>query len=320
MSKNLYKQRVLEARKKFLELTQKNEEEILEIYKEASKVILKEIRENKELELSTEYQEKLYRSLKQYEIELSDKLASKIYDNTKEGSNIATDIQLAYIEVISPNEHIKTIFNKATISSTKKALEKIVRGDFYTDGKSLDNRIWNITKKNVSDIDKLIKVNISKGANARKLAEQLEKYIDPNNRLTAKTLEAGINSSISYQSQRLARTSISHAFSETCIENAKVNPFNQGLKWDLSPSHYERQVKRWGKDICDIYANQDDYNLGIGVFPPDSFPVKHPNCLCFSTYINTSIEKASKELKEWSMGTKNAKLDKWYSKYSTVIT
>ncbi|MGL5753010.1 MAG: hypothetical protein ACRCXT_20885 [Paraclostridium sp.] len=316
MSENLYKQRVLQARKKFLELTQKNEEELLNIYQEASKVILEEIRKNKELDIETEYLEKLNKSMKQYEEDLNNRLASNINKNIEEVSNIATDIQLAYVEAIASDEHIKTIFKRATLASTKKALEKIVRGNFYADGKSLDNRIWNITKKNIEDIDKLIKGNISRGANARKLAEQLERYINPNKRIEAKTLEAGMNSSISYQSQRLARTSISHAFSETCVENAKVNPFNKGLKWNLSPSHFERQVKKWGEDICDVYANQDDYRLGKGVFPAEEFPLKHPNCLCFSVYINTPIKDASTELKEWSMGAKNDKLDKWYDKHN----
>ncbi|MGL5714193.1 MAG: hypothetical protein ACRCX2_14330 [Paraclostridium sp.] len=316
MSKNLYKQRVLQARAKYLKLTQKNEEELLDIYNESSKIILKKMKKNKELDLDTEYLEILDKTLKKYAEDLNYKLASNIKQKVEEISNIATDIQLAYIEAITSEGYMNAVLKRVTIASSKKALEKIVRGNFYADGKSLDNRIWNITQKNVSDIDKLIKGNVSRGANARKLAEQLEAYINPNKRIEAKTLEAGMNTSISYQAQRLARTSISHAFSETCVENAKVNPFNKGLKWNLSPSHFERQVKKWGEDICDTYVNQDDYGLGQGVFPANEFPIKHPNCLCYSTYVNTPIKEASKELKEWSMGAKNDKLDEWYSKHN----
>src|SRR3712207_8740436 len=82
-----------------------------------------------------------------------------------------------------------------------------------------------------------------------------------------------MSSKVSYQAQRLARTSITHSFAETTIENAKNNPFNIGIKWILSASHYEKQVKRHGPDICDEYADK--------IFKPKDVPLQHPNCACY---------------------------------------
>lgn len=107
------------------------------------------------------------------------------------------------------------------------------------------------------------------------------------------------------QIQRLARTSITHSFSETTIENAKENPFNKGIKWNLSASH---SFRMHGKtDICDDYAGK--------VFKPNEVPLQHPNCLCYFTEENEDIDQAIKELKAWSEGEANPKLDKWIEDY-----
>lgn len=112
-----------------------------------------------------------------------------------------------------------------------------------------------------------------------------------------------MNKSISYQAQRLARTSITHSFSETTIENAKNNPFNLGIKWNLSASH---SFRMHGKtDICDDYDGR--------IFRSNEVPLQHPNCLCYFTEENEDINKTIKELKAWSNGENNEKLDKWYS-------
>ena len=125
----------------------------------------------------------------------------------------------------------------------------------------------------------------------------------------------GMDRNISYQATRLARTSLKHAFDESYRRTAGANPFTKGIKWNLSPSHHDRQVKKWGKDICDVYATQNDYNLGVGVFPADKLPISHPNCLCNLTTETTDLKDARKELADWVKGGKNEKLDAWMETY-----
>lgn len=308
---NLYQQKILKARKEFLNLNLKQERELLRIYQELAKELSSEIASCR-TSSSKQYLSEMENLVQAYMNELNSKLNNVIKSNIKSSSQISSAVSLAYYESITNDVKLRSMFNKSVISASSNTVKKLIQGKYYEDGKTLDQRIWNITRKNAKDIDTLIKTNIARGANARKLAQQVERYINPAKRIEAKTLEAGMSKSIPYQAQRLARTSITHAFAETTIENSKNNPFNLGIKWNLSDSHYVRQVKRWGKDICDKYATQNDYKLGIGVFALDRCPMQHANCLCYLTEENLDIDKAIEELKGWSNGKDNPKLDKWY--------
>ncbi|EGO86252.1 hypothetical protein G8S49_11150 [Clostridium botulinum C] len=296
---NLYRQRVLEARKKFLKLNKKQEIELLKIYKELSTQLLEEIAFCKTIS-SEKYLSEMEETVQSQMNELNIKLSKTIKHNIKVSSEIASSTSLAYYESITDDIKLRAIFNKSIIKTSSDTVKKLIQGNYYADGKTLDRRIWNITKKNANDIDTLIKVNISKGANARQLAKQVDKYVNPLKRTEAKTIVSGMSSKVSYQAQRLARTSITHSFTETTIENAKNNPFNAGLKWNLSSSHPRH-------DICDSYVGK--------VFQPKDAPIQHPNCLCYFTEENIPIEDAIKELKAWSNGKANNRLDKWLEEY-----
>ncbi|NME95350.1 hypothetical protein HF847_05000 [Clostridium cochlearium] len=303
---NLYQQRILEGRRKFLKLNKQQEKELLRIYQELAKQLSKDISICK-TNSSKQYLNEMKKTVQYYMSELNTKLSKIIKHNIKASSEIASSTSLAYYESITDDIKLRSMFNKSIIKTSSSTVKKLIQGEYYADGKTLDHRIWNITKKNAKDIDTLIKVNVAKGANARELANQIDKYVNPLKRTEAKTIVSGMNSKVSYQAQRLARTSITHSFAETTIENAKNNPFNIGIKWNLSASHYERQVKRHGPDICDDYDGR--------IFKPNDVPLQHPNCLCYFTEENVPIEDAIKELKAWSNGKVNNKLDKWLEEY-----
>lgn len=91
----------------------------------------------------------------------------------------------------------------------------------YDDGKSLSDRIWEKSKKNCDDIKTLISSNIAKGANSRELAKKLDNYVNPTQMTKASTIVSGMDRNISYQAQRLARTSLTHIANETDRNNAK---------------------------------------------------------------------------------------------------
>lgn len=304
---SLYQQRVIEGRKQFLRLVQKQEKELLKIYVEASKQVSYKLSNANAGSLTARYLSELDRSLKRYVTELTFNLSKSTKEGIKASSEIASAVQLSYFDKIAPRQDIMSTFSKMFTQLPSSITKQLISGGYYSDGKTLDQRLWNIGNKNARDIDRLIKINVAKGTNARELAKELDAYINPLSRINPKTLEAGMSSKISYQAQRLARTSLTHASTETYIQGSKMNPFNNGLKWNLSPSHYERQVAKYGEDICDEYARQ--------VFKPNEYPVPHPNCLCYPTQENVPVEEARNELIAWLNGDSNSKLDKWLNDY-----
>lgn len=300
-----YSQRVLQSRKEFIKLVAEQEEEILKIYEEASRQILKELSKVRGDSLSARYLLSLEKSIKRYKRELNNALSKSIKDGIKASSEIASTVPLAYMQAIAPNPKLKQSFVSMFSNLSNDVVKQLVKGNYYADGKTLDQRIWNLTLSNAKDIDMLIKTNIAKGVNAGKLAKELEEYINPNKVLNTKTRVPGIKKDIAYQAQRLARTSLTHANTESYISSCSANPFAEGLKWNLSNSHYSRQVKRFGKDICDEYAGK--------IFPADKVPLQHCNCLCYFTMETMPIGDARKELISWLNGDFNDKLDKWYN-------
>ncbi|ENK0558494.1 hypothetical protein FDC49_10480 [Clostridium sporogenes] len=302
---NEYQKRVLEGRKQFLRLVQQQEKELLDIYEEASRQISYKLSKAKPGGITTRYLNELDKSIYRYTLELRTNLSKSIKESIEASSQIASAVQLNYFDMIVPREDIKSTFNKMFTQLSSNITKQLINGNYYSDGKTLDQRLWNITNKNARDIDTLIKVSTAKGVDARELAKKLDKYINPYKRIEAKTLETGISKKISYQAQRLARTSLTHASTETYIQGSKKNPFCKGLKWNLSPSHSSRMNGK--TDICDEYAGQ--------VFKPNEVPIQHCNCLCFFTTETVPIEQARDELIAWLNGEGNSKLDKWYNEY-----
>jgi hypothetical protein len=132
------------------------------------------------------------------------------------------------------------------------------------------------------------------GKSAREIAEDLEKFLIIKGKGPAERsilFPTPTERKIMSRTMTLARTEINNAFTESQIECAKREPWNDGIKWNLSASHRV-------PDICDVYASQDLYEMGAGVYPPDKVPVRHPNCWCFLTDVLKSLDEVARLLKE----------------------
>ncbi len=304
-----YQEAVLKARKKFLKLNKNQEKELLNLYKQLANQLSYDIATCRTSSQDA-YLRKLNEIVKININQLNSQLSAIIKANAETSSQIASTVESFYYHQITDDSVLSTMFNNSILNTSRKTVSKLIQGGYYKDGKTLDQRLWNITKNSAKDIDSLIKVNLLKGANAKELAQQVNKYVNPLKKLELKNDEVGFSKNVSYQASRLARTSITHSFRETQIQQAMNNPFNIGMKWELSPSH---GIRMHGKtDVCDDYAGQDNYGLGTGVFPANKMPVGHPQCLCITYEVNTDIKSAMKELKAWSNGEKDDKLDNWY--------
>ena len=151
------------------------------------------------------------------------------------------------------------------------------------DGKIFSERFWNLKGEADRVISQTVSSGILQGKSARLIAQDLRPYLNYREGMTQKQVIS--------RTMTLARTEINNAFTECQIQAAKREPWNKGIKWNLSASHPR-------PDICDIYASQDLFGLGAGVYPPDDVPVRHPRCLCFLTNILASLEEVAAMLRE----------------------
>ncbi|BAH07948.1 hypothetical protein [Clostridium kluyveri] len=286
---NEYEKRVLHARKEFIALNFQQEKELFNIYKNAGDKLIDEILSMPDSRTRNHKTEQ-YKIINEYRAELYYKLSKTIENNIRKSSDIQKGVQLSFVDMISPDEATNKALKRTITKVSSDTVRQLIAGNYYKDGKTLSRRLWNITGDNGSKVDMIIKANIAKGANVKELAAELDKYVNPKNRITAKSFKAGITNKISYQAQRLARTSITHAQTETLIQNAIKNPFCKGLKWNLSASHF---LRMHGKtDICDFYDGK--------VFKPENLPLQHPNCLCYMTEVIEEIDKCIETMKDWS--------------------
>lgn len=309
---NAYQEVVLNARKKFLKLNKSQEKELLRIYKELANQLSRDIASCRTSSQDV-YLRKLNEIVQVNINQLNSQLGKVIKANIETSSQIASIVENFYYKSITDDVVLSTMFKSMAINNSRSVVSKLIQGRYYKDGKTLDHRIWNITKSNARDIDTLIKVNVTRGANARTLAKQVDKYVNPLKRTEAKTIISGMSSKVSYQAQRLARSSITTAFRETQLQQAKENPFNIAIHWGLSASHGTRMHGK--TDVCDEYSSQNNYGLGTGNFPADELPIGHPNCICVTYEINIPIDDAISRLKAWTNGEIDEELERWYEKY-----
>ncbi|WP_455804306.1 exonuclease SbcC [Clostridium butyricum] len=312
---NPYKKKVLEARKKILQLTIEQEKQINNIYAKSATRLIDEILELPDISRTRVHDIDIARLLNDYTKDLYKQLYPNIKDNMMESSIIQRQVILDYVDQVVKDRKLSEIVKHNINNYSNTVVKNLVAGEYYKDGKTLSKRLWNLTSDNSNKIDEFIKMNIAGGANARKLANDLEVLINPKNRLTTTNFKAGFDSyKVSYQAQRLARTSITHAAAETQIQTAKKNPFNRGMKWNLSPSHGARMHGK--QDECDDYAGNDSYGLGAGIFPADKTPIQHPNCMCYLTEWLVEIDDAISRINKWVEGKEDRELESWSTDFN----
>lgn len=79
--------------------------------------------------------------------------------------------------------------------------------------------------------------------------------------------------------QRLLRTEINRAYTESYVATVAQHPDVIGVKFNLSPNHPRT-------DVCDLHAAANVHGLGAGVYPPGNHPYPaHPQTLSFLTTV-----------------------------------
>ena len=142
-------------------------------------------------------------------------------------------------------------------------------------GYQLSDRIWNTAATTRRRLDLYLDTAIREGRGALQMSRELEHFLRPDRSDLRTNAPYGTNAS--YDAMRLARTEIARAHQEATRVSAAMNPFVEGMKWNLSASHPRT-------DICDDLAAGG--RNGDGVYSIGEYPERpHPNCLCYATQV-----------------------------------
>ncbi|MCM0648645.1 hypothetical protein NBE98_09690 [Clostridium swellfunianum] len=313
---NEYLKLVHEALNKKIELAQNNAKQLKKLYEDVAEDLLKKASKSKGFNKAwlNDYSKVVQNRLR----ELENNIYELNEDALKTSSQIAAAVQATFFEYLEdkfeldiPKELYKSIY-----SIPEDIVLKLISGNLYKDGKGLASRIWSSTNKMGQDINFILAKGIAEQKSYLEMIKDLEKYVDPAAKKpwNWKTVYPGVNKQVDYNAQRLMRTGINHSFYLSSMESNKRNPYVESVHWELSGQHYERQVKRFGRDECDDYVEQNKYNLGQGNFPKDEVPIPHVQCLCTQYGVITkSMEEIGKELGDWIAGGNNPMLDEWYT-------
>ncbi|MDB1929989.1 hypothetical protein ABHA37_08150 [Clostridium tertium] len=258
-------------------------------------------------------------------MELDSALVNLTKDSILTSAEIAASVNGDFLSFVNEKYQLdidKDLINIA-YNVNNDVIGQILQGGLYKDNRSLSERIWRYSDNTMSDIQYIITKGMVEQKSYPEIIKDLEKYVDP----TAKkpwnfgTVYPNLkNKQVDFNAQRLLRTSINHSFFASNMAKAKENPYIEAVHWNLSSAHYDRQVKIFGEDICDEYANQDRYKLGTGNFPKDNVPLPHPQCLCYQSMVITkSLDDIGKDLGMWVRGGNNLILDNWFNGNTSPI-
>lgn len=296
---DLHEQLVRAARREMLSQISITDRLIKQLYRRAAKAIEKQIAGAKAGSLTERW-------LVAYKAELDreiERLSEGIYTATVDGARRAAEARVEcereYLHRAAALAKVDDSFVSTLSSVPTEALRAMIDGRLYTDGRMLSQRIWSATGRLEGNIAEILQQGVAQQLDALTLAQQLQAYVNPSAACPVSwhTLYPDIpfDRHVDYNALRLARTAITHAHWAAEKAAAEKNPLCRGLKWNLSDSHYERQIEPSGEDVCDEYARHDE-GLGEGVWPVDRLPMPHPQCLCYRTEVLPTLEEAAEIL------------------------
>lgn len=158
------------------------------------------------------------------------------------------------------------------------------------DGLTLSDRIWRVSARMQDDVLQLLRLGTTQGADAARLVEQLlaagqsvpaalssqaQANALPSLATRLRAALTGAGGSAHQVMERVVRTEMNRAYTETFVIGLEDTPGVAGVKFRLSPLHPR-------PDICDLYAAANLHGLGPGVYPLGAHPYPaHPNTLSY---------------------------------------
>jgi len=286
--------------------------EVKKIYRRVAKQIADEISKATPGTLRYAHLEQMHKILNEAARQLNDDLLKAInkgiYIAVKASTDAAQQTFIGLTKGVWNEPEVKWMFATINERAVMALLARTGR-----DGLKLSDRVWRTSQRARNALKVIIEDGVTRGLDARKMARQVQKYLQPGvwtvlKEETRKRL--GVPKDVSMEAMRLAVTEMHHAFHEGTRMAWNSVPGVQGYYWRLSNWHPIT-------DICDDYASHN----GDGFWPKDQVPIKpHPWCRC---YIIPAVEEADRfveRLREWVHKPElHPDIEEWYNEVKTLI-
>lgn len=288
------------------ELTKKQQQQIIQVYKKAymdtiNRGIKNAYGDSKAVKnLTAAYSQQIYDELLKVVMKYNSKVAKDLSDINK---------QMMQLLMGDGYQQIKEQVDKLVDIVNADTVEQLIRGKLYEDRKGLDKRLWSCTNTSGEKIEDAVASCMAEGMSAADMAENLKEFAMgghhtwSRNKIREK-LGSGYarkySSGLDYESLRLARTTITHQAQIETINTRKVNPYMGGVKW-----HSNHEAGR----TCDLCNSRDGH---IFIVDKEDIPLDHPNGACWLEPVwmingkEATPEEIAKDMKAWANGEKNS--------------
>lgn len=295
-----------QLRNKPRELTKKQQQQIIQVYKKAymdtiNRGIKNAYGDSKAVKnLTAAYSQQIYDELLKVVMKYNSQAAKDLSDINK---------QMMQLLMGDGYKQIKDQVDKLVDIVNADTVDQIVRGKLYEGGKGLDKTLWNATSKSGEKIEDAVASCMAEGMGAAEMAENLKQFAMgghhtwSRNKIREK-LGSGYarkySGGLDYESLRLARTTITHQSQIETINTKKVNPYMGGVQW-----HSNHEAGR----TCDA-CNALDGRLFI--IDKEDIPLDHPNGACWLEPVwmingkKATPEDIAKDMRAWANGEKNS--------------
>lgn len=288
------------------ELTKKQQQQIIQVYKKAymdtiNRGIKNAYGDSKAVKnLTVSYSQQIYDELLKVVMKYNSKVAKDLSDINK---------QMMQLLMGDGYQQIKEQVDKLVDIVNADTVEQLIRGKVYEDRKGLDKRLWSCTNTSGEKIEDAVASCMAEGMSAADMAENLKEFAMgghhtwSRNKIREK-LGSGYarkySSGLDYESLRLARTTITHQAQIETINTRKVNPYMGGVKW-----HSNHEAGR----TCDLCNSRDGH---IFIVDKEDIPLDHPNGACWLEPVwmingkEATPEEIAKDMRAWANGEKNS--------------
>lgn len=308
-----YLDRMAQTRSAHLKNIDTTGKRIQGIYAQAAKDLARRAGLAKDGSLTKRWQEDYQKALEQRVAQMRIELGNTVTGAMRKSARLPGETIEGWLDDALAMCGAEGSFSGVFSRTPDEALRSLLDGRMYRDGKSLSRRIWHLTDQLQGNIEEIVAQGIAQKRSALNIARDLEAYVNPKAKMPVSWLklypDIPFDRQIDYNAQRLARTAINHAYWAANVETALQNPFCTAIHWQLSPSHYERQVARFGEDVCDTYASHDE-GLGRGNYPIKNVPMPHAQCLCVQVQVVPELDDVADRLSKWVDGGADSALDK----------
>lgn len=295
-----------QLRNKPKELTKKQQQQIIQVYKKAYMDII-----NRNIRSAYGDSKAVKNLTAAYSQQIYDELLKVIMKYNRQAATQMADINTQMMQLLMGDgyQQIKDQVDKLVDIVNADTVEQLIRGKVYEDRKGLDKRLWSCTNTSGEKIEDAVASCMAEGMGAADMAQNLKEFAMgghhtwSRNKIREKLgsyYASRYRGGLDYESLRLARTTITHQAQIETINTKRVNPYMGGIKW-----HSNHEAGR----TCDLCNERDGH---IFIVDKEDIPLDHPNGACWLEPVwmingkEATLEEIAKDMKAWANGEKNS--------------